>query len=101
MITYQWDDDRNAILKRTRGVSFEQAVMHIEGGDVLDVMAHPNQAQYPNQQVLVVNLNGYAYAVPFVEQGRPRWPRPKRGTAGLNWRVSERGPIRSIRWISL
>jgi uncharacterized DUF497 family protein len=73
VITYQWDDQKNAVLKRTRGVSFEQVVMHIESGDVLDVMAHPNRAKYPNQQVLVVNMNDYAYAVPFVEQGQQRF----------------------------
>lgn len=43
MIIYQWDDEKNAILKKNRGVSFEQVVMHIENGDVLDVMAHPNK----------------------------------------------------------
>jgi uncharacterized DUF497 family protein len=73
VITYQWDDQKNAVLKRTRGISFEQVVMHIESGDVLDVMAHPNRAKYPNQQVLVVNMNDYAYAVPFVEQGQERF----------------------------
>ena len=26
---YQWDDDKNALLKKTRGISFEQVVMHI------------------------------------------------------------------------
>lgn len=73
MITYQWDDEKNAILKKTRGVSFEQVVMHIENGDVLDVMAHPNKAKYPHQQVLVVNMNDYAYAVRFVEQENERF----------------------------
>jgi uncharacterized DUF497 family protein len=73
MITYQWDTDKNAILKKTRGVSFEQVIMHIENGDVLDVMAHPNKTKYPNQQVLVLAINNYAYAVPFVEQGTERF----------------------------
>lgn len=73
MIAYQWDDEKNAILKRTRGVSFEQVVMHIENGDVLDVMEHPNKTEYPNQRVLVVDIGGYAYAVPFVEQGSERF----------------------------
>jgi uncharacterized DUF497 family protein len=73
MITYQWDDEKNVVLKKARGVSFEQVVMHIENGDVLDVMAHPNKAKYPHQQVLVVNINDYAYAVPFVEQGNERF----------------------------
>lgn len=73
MITYQWDDEKNAILKESRGVSFEQVVMHIENGDVLDVMAHPNKTKYPRQQVLVVNMNDYVYAVPFVERGDERF----------------------------
>ena len=73
MITYHWDDRKNAVLKKTRGVSFEQVVMHIESGDVLDVMAHPNKARYPNQQILVVKVNEYAYAVPFVEQSEERF----------------------------
>ena len=73
MITYQWDDAKNAVLKKTRGVTFEQVVMHIEIGDVLDVVEHPNKVKYPNQQVLVVNINDYAYAVPFVEQGEERF----------------------------
>jgi len=73
MIAYQWDDEKNAVLKKTRGVSFEQVVMHIENGDVLDVMAHPNKIKYPHQQVLVININDYVYAVPFVEQGNERF----------------------------
>ena len=36
-------------------------------------MAHPNKARYPDQQILVVNINDYAYAVPFVEQGQERF----------------------------
>ena len=28
---------------------------------------HPNKEKYPRQRVLVVNVEGYAYLVPFVE----------------------------------
>jgi len=73
MITYQWDNEKNKILKQKRGVTFEQAIMHIENGDVLDIIDHPNKAMYPNQQVLVVEINEYAYAVPFVQQGQERF----------------------------
>jgi hypothetical protein len=34
---------------------------------MLDVLAHPNQARYPGQRVLVVTCDGYVYLVPFVE----------------------------------
>jgi uncharacterized DUF497 family protein len=73
MIVYQWDNAKNEVLKQLRGVSFEQVTMHIENGDVLDVMTHPNEAKYPHQQILVVNINDYAYAVPFAEAGQKRF----------------------------
>jgi hypothetical protein len=42
-------------------------VFHIESGDVLDLLEHPNRDRYPNQRVFVVNVEGYAYLIPFVE----------------------------------
>jgi len=64
---YKWDFQKNEKLKVDRGISFEQIVMHIERGDVLDLVAHPNQKKYPGQQIIVVEINEYAYLVPFVE----------------------------------
>jgi len=73
VITYQWNAEKNKILKQKRGVTFEQVVMHIENGDVLDVIEHPNQAKYGQQQVLVIQINDYVYAVPFVQQKESRF----------------------------
>jgi len=64
---YRWNKEKNERLKIERGVSFEQITMHIERGDLLDIVAHPNQEKYPNQQLLVVEINDYVYLVPFVE----------------------------------
>ncbi len=41
--------------------------MHFERGDILDVVQHPNQEKYPNQQLIVVDIDNYAYLIPFVE----------------------------------
>ena len=41
--------------------------MHIERGDALGIYDHPNPAKYPKQRVLVVNVDNYAYLVPFVD----------------------------------
>ncbi len=73
MISYRWNHEKNLKLKEERGVSFEQAVMHIERGDLLDVIRHPNVATYPNQKVMVVRMRDYVYAVPYVEQGEERF----------------------------
>jgi len=60
-------------LKAERGISSEQVVMHIERGDVLGLFVHPNQEKLPNQQIIVVEINEYAYLVPFVESSEGKF----------------------------
>lgn len=64
---FSWNIEKNESLKRERGVSFEEVVFHIERGDVLDLLEHPNQERYPGQRMFVMNIDDYAYLVPFVE----------------------------------
>lgn len=73
MAYYRWDKDKNLRLKETRGVSFEQVVTHLERGNVLDILAHPNSQRYPNQKIFVLNIDEYVYVVPFVEEGEERF----------------------------
>lgn len=68
MKPFRWGMEKNEQLMLERGVSFEQMVVAIEAGGLLDVLAHPNPAKYPNQRILAVACDGYAYLVPFVEQ---------------------------------
>ncbi len=70
---YQWNHEKNEKLKLERGISFEQVVMHIERGDLLDIVRHPNQSTYPNQRLLVVEIQDYAYLVPFVESDKGKF----------------------------
>jgi uncharacterized DUF497 family protein len=39
---FAWDDAKNAKLKADRGIGFEDVVFHIERGDLLDILEHPN-----------------------------------------------------------
>ena len=50
-----------------RGISFERVVFEISLGNELDVLEHPNQEKYPGQKILIVQVDDYVYAVPFVE----------------------------------
>ncbi len=68
MKPFRWAADKNDLLKRERGVSFEKVVVAMEAGGLLDVLAHPNPARYPRQKVLVVRCDSYVYLVPFVEE---------------------------------
>jgi uncharacterized DUF497 family protein len=67
---FSWNAEKNQELIAERGISFEENVLHIEQGHVLDLVAHPNQDRYPRQKIFVVNVGGYAYLVPFVEDDR-------------------------------
>lgn len=68
MKSFRWSSEKNDVLRAERGISFESIVVAIESGGLLDVLAHPNQAKYPRQRVLVVACDDYAYLVPFVEE---------------------------------
>ena len=67
MILYDWNDDINEWLRQERGLLFEDVVFHLSRGGLLDTLEHPNQSRYPGQRIFIVNMEGYAYLVPFVE----------------------------------
>ena len=67
MKPYDWNDEKNEWLQQERGVAFEDIVFHLSQGGLLDTIEHPNQQQYPGQKMFIVNVEGYAYLVPFVE----------------------------------
>ena len=68
MSDFDWNDEKNEILKLTRGVGFEDVIFHIQNGDVLDIIKHPNAGRYPNQNIIVLNIEGYVYLVPYVKE---------------------------------
>lgn len=65
---FQWSPEKNDDLLAERGISFEQVVVAVEAGGLLQVLSHPNRARYPRQRVMVVAWDGYAYLVPYVEE---------------------------------
>jgi len=62
-----WNSDKNMSLKAERGVSFEEVLVAISQGALLDIVVHPNKEKYPKQRIFIVSIRGYAYLVPFVE----------------------------------
>jgi len=43
-------------------------VICIQNGHVLDVIRHPNRDRYPGQNIIVLNVDGYVWLVPYVKQ---------------------------------
>ena len=64
---FNWNPDKNEQLRAERGISFEEILFHIENGDILDILKHPDQERYGRQRIFVVEVDEYAHLVPFVE----------------------------------
>ena len=64
---FDWNIQKNQKLKQERNISFEQALIAIEEGDILDIVEQPTSSKHPNQEIFIININNYAYLVPFVE----------------------------------
>lgn len=43
-------------------------MVSIENGNVLDVIRHPNRERYPGQNIIVLNVDGYVWLVPYVKR---------------------------------
>ena len=65
---YHWETAKNEWLIRHRKISFEDVVWAIAQGRLLDVLISDRE-RYKGQTQLVVEVKGYAYLVPVVEQG--------------------------------
>ena len=64
---FDWNVEKNEKLKAERNVTFEEVVFSIIHGGLLDIIVHPDQQKYPGQRIFVINIENYAFLVPFVE----------------------------------
>ena len=66
---FEFSQDKNEILYKERGVTFINVIESISEKGVLLDIKHPNKQKYPNQRILVVNIENYTYCVPYVKEG--------------------------------
>ena len=64
-IQFVWDPAKNELLAQQRRVTFETVVVALNAGGLLDAFEHPNQDRYPGQRIYVIEINEYAYLVPY------------------------------------
>jgi hypothetical protein len=67
MKQYDWNEEKNQMLKTERDVCFEDVVSALNEGRIFAVLPHPQSKRHPNQKIFVVEMFDYAYLVPFVE----------------------------------
>lgn len=64
---FDWNVEKNIQLIDERAVGFEYVIIALKEGRLLDILTHPNSEKYLNQKIFIVEINQYAYLVPFVE----------------------------------
>lgn len=66
---YIWNEDKNSLLKSSRGFSFNDVLVSIQENGIIDNYKHPNAKKYPKQNIFVVSLGEYVHYVPYVIDG--------------------------------
>ena len=67
MYHFAWNPEKNEELIKERDISFERVMQHVQNDRVLDVIKHPKASKYPYQRMFILDIDNYAYLVPFVE----------------------------------
>jgi uncharacterized DUF497 family protein len=69
MKIFRWNAEKNEMLLHERGITFEEIIQKIESGAKHIETDHPNTLKYPNQKIIIIDIEGYAYLVPCVING--------------------------------
>jgi len=64
---YIWKEEKNEQLKHERGISFERICVAIESGRILDIRQNLNSPEYAHQKLIILEIDGYAWVVPFYD----------------------------------
>ena len=67
---FDWDPEKNKLLKQTRDISFEEIVICILENKIKAVLQNPNKNKYPGQKIYLIEYNNYIYVVSFVKKGK-------------------------------
>ncbi len=67
MSEFDWNNEKSEFLEKTRGICFEDIIIHIQNGCVLDVVRHSNRDRYPGQNMIVLDVEDNVYLVPYVK----------------------------------
>ena len=67
-MTFEWDEEKNNLLQSERNISFENIVFALENDKLISIIASQSP-KHPNQKCFVVNIDEYAYIIPYVDDG--------------------------------
>jgi hypothetical protein len=63
---FDWSPEKNELIRQRYAFGFERVLVALSEGGLLDLREHPNVERFGHQRQLVVEIDGYAWVVPFV-----------------------------------
>ena len=63
----EYNEEKNLLLKGTRGVGFDEVITAILNDRILDEFENRDKKNYPNQRVFIIKIKNYIYVVPYVK----------------------------------
>lgn len=67
---YEFSADKNQQLIQERNISFEDVIAALGNDKLLDTIEHHNRTKYPNEEIYIIDMNGYVYLIPFVRKDK-------------------------------
>ncbi len=65
--TIEWNDEKNNLLIKERGLSFEKIVVALMADHAIASYPHP---KITHQKIVEIELDGYVVVVPYVENDK-------------------------------
>lgn len=66
---FDWNPEKNELLKKMRHMSFERIVIAVEEGKIRDILVNPNNDRYKNQKFIIIEIDNYIWVVPAIIEG--------------------------------
>ena len=66
-MNFTWSDDKNNLLKRRRGIAFEDVAIKVVQNDIVGIEYDHNPTRYPGQHLPLVMVRDYLYSVPYYQ----------------------------------
>lgn len=64
---FDFNIDKNKLLKKTRGVNFDDVSQAIKNKTFIIDTEHHNKQKHPNQRAFIIEIKNYIYVVPYVQ----------------------------------
>ncbi len=68
-----WSAEKDEWLRRERGIGFEDVEIALLNRGALSDTPHPNKERFPNQRIMIVEIRGEIFVVPYVTDEESRF----------------------------